>query len=326
MSSISNIKTIVIGALNTDLIVLGLDNFPKPGKHVYGKEFRIGPGGKSRNIADMIGHLSPRGTVAMVGRTIKDPYNLWSLPVIALKQTGVNTKFVKILPHTGGTKLPSIVVIAVDKCGNNQLYAVPGISDDFSPKDVDIAQELFASAARNNGLLVITLECPVKTVEHAALKARRMGMRVILDPGGITTKVDVARLLKSGLYLIKPNEHEAKILTGVKVVDARTAKLAARKLRDLGIKNVLITVGEKGAYLFNGEIQKHIAIPRVRQKGTKDATGCGDQTMAALCAFLQERKSLEEAAELAVLAGTLQFHKIGIQPLDREELLQATID
>lgn len=298
MSSISNIKTIVIGALNTDLIVLGLDNFPKPGEHVYGKEFRIGPGGKSRNTADMIGHLSPKGTVAMVGRTVKDPYDLWSLPIAALKKTGVDTKFVKILPYTSGAKLPSIVVIAVDTHGNNQLYVVPGISDDFSPKDVDSAQKLFKAAAGNNGLLVITLECPIKTAEHAALKARKMGMKVILDPGGITAKVDVTRLLKSGLYLIKPNEHEAKILTGVKVVDARTAKLAAKRLRDLGIENVLITVGEKGAYLFNDGVQRHIAIPKVRQKGTKDAMVAATRPWppyAHLCKKVNRLKKLQNS-------------------------------
>ncbi len=77
-------KTIVIGSLNTDLVATGIKQFPNVGEHVYGKELLIGAGGKSRNIADMIAHLAPKNTVAMVGRTIKDPYGLWKLPMDAL--------------------------------------------------------------------------------------------------------------------------------------------------------------------------------------------------------------------------------------------------
>ena len=51
-------QTIVIGSLNTDLVATGIKQFPTPGEHVYGKELLIGAGGKSRNIADMIAHLS----------------------------------------------------------------------------------------------------------------------------------------------------------------------------------------------------------------------------------------------------------------------------
>ena len=52
----------------------------------------------------------------------------------------------------------------------------------------------------------------------------------------------------------------------------------------------------------------------------KDETGCGDQTMAALCALLQDGKPIKEAAELAILTGTLQFHRSGIKPVIKEEL------
>ena len=42
--------------------------------------------------------------------------------------------------------------------------------------------------------------------------------------------------------------------------------------------------------------------------------------MAALCAYLQAGQSVEEAAEVAILAGTLQFHRKGIQPICKKEI------
>lgn len=315
-------KTIVIGSLNTDLVATGIKQFPKPGEHVYGKELRIGPDGKSRNIADMLANLAPKDSVAMVGRTVKDPYGLWRLPMDALTKVGVNTDYVNVLDYESANKLPGIALIPVDQQGNNQIFVLPGISDDFSVADIYAVADLFEAVAANNGTLVLTLECPLDTATFAVQQANKYGLRVMFDPGGIEVDNDLSKLIAAGIYLIKPNEHEAKMLTGVEVTDLESAKLAADKLQERGVGNVLITAGVEGAYLFSQSLQVHIPIPEVNVGDEKDETGCGDQTMAALCALLQEGKSVQEAAELAILAGTLQFHKTGIQPIKRDELLK----
>jgi ribokinase len=314
-------KTIVIGSLNTDLVATGIKQFPKPGEHVYGKELIIGPGGKSRNIADMLANLSEKDSVAMVGRTVKDPYGLWRQPMDALAKIGVNTDYVNVLEYEAANKLPGIALIPVDQQGNNQIFVLPGVSDDFSTADIDAATELFKAVAANNGTLVLTLECPLETATYAVRQANEHGLKVMFDPGGIETDTDLSELIATGIYLIKPNEHEAKILTGIEVTDFDTAKQAAEKLHKQGVAVVLITAGVNGAYLFSKETQTHIPIPDVTAGNEKDETGCGDQTMAALCALLQDGKPVKEAAELAVLAGTLQFHRTGIQPVKKTELI-----
>lgn len=314
-------NTIVIGSLNTDLVATGIKQFPKPGEHVYGKELLIGPGGKSRNIADMLANLAPKDTVAMVGRTVKDPYGLWRQPMDALAKVGVNTDYVNVLDYETTKKLPGIALIPVDQQGNNQIFVLPGVSDDFSTADIDAAGDLFKVVAANNGTLVLTLECPLETATYAVQQANKHGLKVMFDPGGIEAENDLRELIAAGIYLIKPNEHEAKMLSGVEVTDFETAKQAAEKLQEQGATNVLITAGVKGAYLFSGETQTHIPIPNVGAGDQKDETGCGDQTMAALCALLQDGKPIKAAAELAVLAGTLQFHRTGIKPVSKSELL-----
>ena len=108
----------------------------------------------------------------------------------------------------------------MNKQGENQIYCVPGINDDFSPTDVDRAASLFEGSA-DKGILALTLEMPLDTAVHAIRKARTYRLRVVLDPGGISASQDVQGLLQEGIYCIKPNEHEAKILTGINIVDFR---------------------------------------------------------------------------------------------------------
>lgn len=314
---------VVIGALNTDIIAQGISHFPELGQHAYGESLVIGPGGKSRNMAAMMARLTPENSVAMIGRTIQDEYGIWKPPVDALSEVGVNTQFIKILSASESDKLPSVVLIPVDKQGNNMLFALPGISEDFSKQDIDDAEKLFSLVSRNKGLLVLSMECPLETARHAVRKANNYGVKTALDPGGITPNVKINDLIKEGLFLIKPNEHEARIITGIEITSLETANQAATKLQKMGAKNVLITLGEKGAYLFSKSMNEHIKIPNLKRSSTKDVTGCGDQTMATLCAFLQTGKSFQEAAKIAVAAGTLQFHRAGIQPLSKEEIMAA---
>lgn len=198
---------------------------------------------------------------------------------------------------------------------------MPGISDDFSPADIDNAVPLFEAVGANYGYLVLTLECPLDTATHAVEQASKHGLKVLFDPGGLQVSDNIEGLTKAGVFLIKPNEHEAKMLTGVEVTDFETAKQAAAKLQAKGIKNVFITHGVNGAYLFTESDQTHIPIPQVEASSEKDETGCGDQTMAAVCALLQDGKALKEAASQAVLAGTLQFYRSGIKPVTKRELL-----
>jgi ribokinase len=285
---------------------------------------KIGPGGKSRNMAQMIATLIGPGKVAMVSKTSRDQYNLWRVPVDALQETGVNTDFIKILPFSETNKWPCVALIAVDKNGAPQISVVPGITEDFLPTDISAAEPLFATAKKNLGLLVLSLELPLATAAASISQANRLGLPVMLDPGGMLKNTNYQSLFKEPLFLIKPNQHEAQMLTGIKVQSQTDALNAAHVFLKRGVLNVLITLGKEGAVLVNKDGYTNIAIPQVEAGASKDQTGCGDQTMAAFCAGWASGQSLVEAAKSAVIAGTLQFHKPGIVPITAKELAAAT--
>ena len=97
--SLEQIQVIVIGGLNTDIVGIEVNEIVGPGEMTFGKELVIGPGGKSRNMAQMIAAYLGKDKVAMVGKTSRDPFNLWEVPLKALKNAGVITDFISILNY-----------------------------------------------------------------------------------------------------------------------------------------------------------------------------------------------------------------------------------
>ncbi|MGD2295739.1 MAG: PfkB family carbohydrate kinase [Candidatus Aminicenantes bacterium] len=314
----NDIKVIVPGGLNTDIVGYGVKKLLGAGELTLGGRLTIGPGGKARNMAQMAAVYLGRGRVAMIGRSSRDPNGLWKVPLAALEEAGVDTSHVRVLGfEESGGKYPGVALIPVDRRGRNQIYVLPGVNEDFSSHDIENAEALFKNPNRDK-ILILALEIPQPTAKHCLEKAVKSRIRVILDPGGIDVPLDDAFFRNT--FLIKPNAYEAEILTGVKIMDFFTAEKASRALRARGVQNVLITHGDKGAYFFNREDKIHIPCPEVTNTGIRDETGCGDQVTAILAACLAEDMGLAEAAKKAVHAGTLQFCRTGVQPIQREEL------
>lgn len=318
-SDYSSVKIIVPGLITTDIIGVGVPFLPKAGEDSYGAELKIGPGGKPRNIAEMTAVLLGPQTTAMIGLTSKDPFGLWKVPIEALEKAGVVTDFVKVVDSE---KFPTVSLVGVDKEGNRNGLILGGIGDDFSEEDLNATKPLFEIVSKNNGLLILTLEMPIKTVIRALELASEHHLRVVFDPGGFREEYrpHLKEILKHELLLIKPNEHEARMLTGIEVEDLKSAQKCAEIFFEQGIKNIFITNGENGAYLFANDLKMHIPIPSLPKSPVHDATGCGDQVMAAFCAALIQGKDLAEATREAILAGSLQFNRLGVVPVTNSYL------
>lgn len=319
--TLENLSTIVIGSINTDIVGLGFPSLLGSGEIGYGERVLIGPGGKSRNIAQMIAALSGSGKVAMIGRTTQDPFGLWRTPVDALISAGVDCQGVRFVRFDPDGSWPGLALISVDCQGKQHIYVIEGVNSQFSPEDIEVNDQLFRAASQNDGCLVATMELPVGTAIYGIEKAKRHGLKVLLDPGGMRCGVDYSPVVSSDVFLFKPNEQEAEIITGGRVTDLKSAKRIAVALTKLGPQNVLLTMAEQGAVLANADGVTHIPVPFVNGGDARDATGCGDQVMAAICSSLLDGKSVIDACMLAVRAGTLQFYREGIVPVRELELV-----
>ncbi len=314
------VKVIVVGGLNTDIIANGVSSLLNAGELTRSGQLVIGPGGKSRNIAQMIATYESKIEVHMIGKTVRDTNGLWQAPYKALQEAGVNVDAVDILNEEDGMA-PGVALIAVDQNGRNQIYCLPGVNDTLCESDINKNAALFTETSSLNGVLTMALEMPKAAAESALSLAALKGLKTIVDPGGIQTNEDYTSLLNHKIYLLKPNEHEMEILSGEKITDLSSATLAARALLSkYPIENILLTHGKNGAYLINREISEHFPIPSVPQGSSCDETGCGDQVTAVMSAEISKGSSLGSAVKKALIAASLQFYRTGIHPVAIEEV------
>lgn len=102
-------------------------------------------------------------------------------------------------------------------------------------------------------------------------------------------------------FLVKPNNHELGEIFGVTLETAQDCIPYAKKLRDMGAQNVLVSLGGNGAVLVSEENVLECACPRIKVVNT---VGSGDSMVAAFIHSLGENKSFAESLKFAVAAGS----------------------
>jgi ribokinase len=197
-----------------------------------------------------------------------------------------------------------VALIFVAKDGENSIAVAGGANAKLSPADVKKATRVIRSAA----LLLAQLETPLATVTAAAEVAVKAGVPVILNPAPARP---LANSLLRLISILTPNETEAELLTGVKVTDEVAAAKACSKLRSRGVRTVILTLGERGAFLADVDGQR--LVPGFKVK-TVDSTGAGDIFNGALSVALAEGKTVLDAVRFANAAAALSVTRLGAQP------------
>lgn len=290
-----NRDLIVLGSMNVDFVVR-VTRRPAVGETVQGTEFSIFPGGKGANQAVAAAKLG--GNVAMAGRIGDDVFSKVVLDSLSSAGAG------KELIATTQDVPTGSAFITVDDTGDNSIIVVPGANGYCSTADVDSLKPHLERAK----VLMLQLEIPLETVEYAVKVARQCGTQVMLDPA---PPVVLSRELLSGIDVLTPNEHEASFLTGRRVVDVESAKLAASDLLAAGARAVVIKLGASG--LVYAEGGRFGSIPGYRVEAV-DTTAAGDAFAGGLAVALCEGKSLEEACRFANAVGALAVTRKGAQP------------
>lgn len=103
-------------------------------------------------------------------------------------------------------------------------------------------------------------------------------------------------------FLIKPNQDELEALFDQKLESVEDLARAARKLQDMGAKNVLVSRGAKGALLAGMDGAFYTAS--CPQGKLVNSVGSGDSTVAGFTAGYLESKNLEKALALGICCGS----------------------
>ncbi|GAB4132951.1 MAG: D-glycero-beta-D-manno-heptose-7-phosphate kinase [Ignavibacteriales bacterium] len=118
--------------------------------------------------------------------------------------------------------------------------------------------------------------------------------------------------------VFKPNKKEIEDAFGKKFPTEKDIENAGHELiNKMNVKNVLITLGNKGAALINDG--KTMVVPTKARK-VADVSGAGDTVISTLTVALTAGAEILEAAYLANYAGGLVCEEVGIVPINIDQL------
>ena len=149
------------------------------------------------------------------------------------------------------------------------------------------------------------LEVPKDVTLHCLKTAKDNGCITILNPAPAS---EISKEFYDYIDFFTPNETEAEFYTGIKILSEKEAKKAANKLINLGIKKVIVTLGEKGLFYTDGNEEIYLKASSVK---AIDTTGAGDAFNGGLAFRLSKEKSIKECLELANKVAGLSTTKLG---------------
>lgn len=139
---------------------------------------------------------------------------------------------------------------------------------------------------------------PSDVYERIIAKVNDRKIEVVVD----ATKDLLKNVLKYHPFLIKPNNHELGEMFGTVLKTDEEIELHAKKLQELGARNVLISMAGDGAMLIteNGE-KFRVGVPKGK---VKNSVGAGDSMVAGFIAGYLKNNSYEEALKMGTAAGS----------------------
>lgn len=286
---------VVFGSINLDLVV-EVPRLPIKGETVIGHRFFAAAGGKAANQAVAIAKLGV--PVSLVGQIGEDSFG--QTLIQNLQAEGVNTQGVTVNPST----YSGIASILVDETGANTIACAAGANNLVREREL----EQFKLLLPNAQIAMLELGIPLATILNAAREAKAHNCFLILDPAPVVG--DLPEELYSLVDLITPNEVEASQLVGFTVDGVTTARQAASCLHQMGVKNVVITLGDRGA-LYSNETENFWVKPI--PVNVIDTVAAGDAFNGALAAGLALGKSITEALTWGTVGGALAVTKNGAQ-------------
>lgn len=285
-------KVIVVGSINVDICGY-VPAFPVPGETVVGTSLSIGVGGKGNNQATAASRAG--ADVVFISKLGND--FLKDIALAHLTKEGMKLDHIPVIDAETG----SAVIEVEENSGQNRIAIIKGANELVSRKDVYEAESEF----KNCDAVLTQLETSMESVEAAKELANKYNMPFILNPAPYQTLT--AEFL-NGIDFITPNETEAGSITGINVDTDDDVRKAAKIMLDMGIKNVIITLGSRGSYFTDGKTEAF--IPAYKCKAV-DTVGAGDSFNGAFAAALASGEEIEAALKFASAAASISVTRKG---------------
>lgn len=283
----------VFGSINIDM-TSRVAQLPKAGETIHASSFTMGLGGKGANQAVAASRLGlPVALAGWIGDDALGRFARQHLEATALNIDGV---------YTNASEMTGIASININVKGDNTIVVAGGTNMAITADDVDRV----AAVVAKSSVLMMQLEVPMAAVLRAAALARNAGAIVMLDPAPAPETLPVA--LYQLAHIMTPNETETEKLTGIRPIDAKTARSAADILMQRGLQTAIIKLGGEGVCYFS---QNEAGFMPPFKVAVVDSVAAGDSFNGGLATGLAQGLSLSQSVRLAAACGALATTKKG---------------
>ena len=272
------------------------DSIPVAGQTILGDKYIIGPGGKGSNQA--IAAARAGGEVSFISKVGSDNYA--DLAISLYKDSGINYDGLEIEENesTG-----SAGILINRKTGENAITVVPGAAGTIGKNLIDKS----LSIIKNSKIFLTQLETPKDVTLYALKEAKSQNCITILNPAPSS---EIPDDYFQFFDFFTPNETEASFYFNKPVKNEDDCKIVGKFFLEKGVKNILITLGEKGCYFKNND--EEFLMPAFKlNKPVVDTTGAGDAFNGALSVALSQNKTYKQSIEFANLVAGISVTREG---------------
>jgi pseudouridine kinase len=241
------------------------------------------PGGVGRNIAHNLACLGARvGLISVIGSDHQG-----KVVMEATKLVGVDVTRIRTTAPATGTYIAILNPDGELVTATNDMRA----ADEIFPEMIAAHTDDITNAK----LVVADCNLPLPTLMAIAELARD---KLFIEPVSVAKSVKLKALLKAGsIFMASPNLDQMESLTG-----HRSINEGCVVLHGFGLQNIVIHAGQKGAFVSDGAVIKHVPIQPAGP--VIDVTGAGDAAVAGLVfALLQGDDVLTATTFGQTLAG-----------------------
>jgi len=286
----------ILGIFVADL-AFRAGRMPAIGETIAGTGFKMGPGGKGSNQAVAAARVG--ANVTFISKIGRDDFGRVALDT--WQREGITTSVAQSDTDPTGAAF----IYVNDKTGENAIIVVPGAASTITAADV----ERSADAIRNAAVFVTQLEQPIPAAMRGLEIAHASGITTIFNPAP-------AEPVPDAIYpfcdYVTPNESEASLLTGVKVVSLDDARRAGDVFLGKGVRAALITLGENGALLHSRSASLH--VPAFNAGPVVETAGAGDAFNGGFAAALARGDTPETAARFGCAVAGISVTRPGTAP------------
>ncbi len=286
-------KIIGPGSLNVDVTGYA-PHLPVDGETVKGTAIRVSPGGKGNN--QMTAAHRAGSEVYIIGHRGSDM--MGSLMGRHFATEGMSEKYVCVDPDV---ETAGALIEINESDAQNRIIVALAANERVVRESVLTAEEDFADC----DAVLTQFETTPDAVFAAKELAYKYHKPFILNPAPY---IPVPAEIFAGVDYVTPNETEAEQFTGIQVETVEDCRLAAEKFFEMGVKNVVITLGVRGAFFTDGE--EELLVPSIKVKAV-ETTGAGDAFNGGLATAIAEGLPMETALRFATCTAAISVTRLG---------------